>query len=421
MSEKIKELYKRGLFHIFAGNILNKLFSFVSSVVVVRIVSKPDYANLSYMDNLYSYVTLFAGLGMASAILKYCSSDDKRKNKAYFTFALRYGSIVQVGIILILIIYLLLADIPFSGVRRLALLYCIFPVIEYWLSVLYNLVRSMLHNKLYVKMSIVQTASVMVLGIGMVYLIGIKGLLLARYIAVIMACVLGGLFVIRQYKNEQADRLNRQEIKAFMSMAISLLIANLFSMVMPLNETFLINNLIRDEVISANYKVAVMLPAQLTFITSSLMVYYFPIIARMRDKGEVWKLSVKIGKATGAVVLAVAGIGLLLSGFIISLLYGEKYLDAVEMSRVFWIVYALNAGFRMIPMNILPALGYAKFNAIAAAVSCVIHLGVDYLMILALGISGVAVATSAVYLLSGIAYWIYMYKVCHVNKEREAI
>lgn len=416
IKDKIASLYKNGFFHIFAGNILNKLFAYISSIVIVRLVSKEDYAGLAYVDNIYSYATLFAGMGMASAILKYCSSDNQRKNLAYLKISLKYGIPFQIGIVFFIIILAAFFEFPFPGVKGLVLFYCLYPIMEYCFLLFQSVIRALLQSKLYVKMSVIQMGSVMAVGIVLAMLIGVKGVLAARYIAVLLAGGIGAASIIKQFKGVQEETLSRSEIKAFLSMSVSLLIANLFSMVMPLNETFLINNLIRDEVVTANYKVATMFPAQLTFITSSLMVYYFPIIARADDKKEVWKLSKKMGLLIGVVILAIVVCGVVLSKNIILAIYGERYYDAVELSRIFWVVYSLNAGFRMLPMNILPAIGRAKFNAIAAGVTSIIHFGIDYFMIANYGIVGVAVATTLMYLLSGIAYWIYLYISCRGNE-----
>lgn len=416
--ERIAGLYNNGFFHIFAGNILNKLFAFISSIVIVRLVSKTDYANLAYTDNIYSYVALFAGLGMASAVLKYCSSDNQRKNLAYLKFAFKYGVLFQVGIVVFLIALAVFSEFPFSGVKELVLFYCFYPVLDYCFLLIQSVIRALLQSKLYVKTSIIQMTGVMAAGIVLAMLIGVKGVLVARYIAVLLAGRAGVAFIRQRFHGVQEERLSRSERTAFLSMAVSLLIANLFSMVMPLNETFLINNLIQDEAVTANYKVATMFPAQLTFISGSLMVYYFPIIAHMENKKEVWKLSKRIGLFTGISILAIVVCGVVLSKYIILGIYGKRYSDAVELSRIFWVVYSLNAGFRMLPMNILPAIGKAKFNAAAAGVTSIIHFAIDYFMISKYGIMGVAVATAWMYLLSGIAYWIYLYSCC---KENEGI
>lgn len=41
--------------------------------------------------------------------------------------------------------------------------------------------------------------------------------------------------------------------------------------------------------------------------------------------------------------------GAVLSPYIIRIVYGSRYEDATALSTVFWIVYAFNAGIRMVP------------------------------------------------------------------------
>ena len=85
---QIKSLFHNGFFHILLGGTLSKVIAFFSSIIIVRFVEKTEYAYLAYSDNIYSYVYLITGLGLDSAILKYCVSDNKEKNKSYFKFSL---------------------------------------------------------------------------------------------------------------------------------------------------------------------------------------------------------------------------------------------------------------------------------------------------------------------------------------------
>lgn len=416
-----KALWEKGFFYIFLGNTMNKLIAFISSMAIVRLIDKKEYACLTYSDNIYSYITLLSGLGMASALLKYCSSDNDEKNKAYIFFSIKWGSIFQIFLVLCLGLCLPFLEFPFDGARQLIYIFILYPLLEYWFNVLVTAVRSSFANKQYAIISFIQVFTVLCLGVVFTVLIGVQGVLVARYIAIAIAGGSAFAFLKQKYKNVKQIRLKYSEKKVFLGMAISLLVANLFSMVMPLNELSLINNLIRDEIITANYKVATMIPAQLPFITSSVIMFFFPILARMQNRKEVWKLSVKVGIILTAVIFLIVVIGLICSKYIIFLIYGKEYMDAVFMARVFWIVYFFNAAFRMLPMNILPALGVAKFNAIVSIVSCVFHYLIDYFFIKQQGIYGVAFATSIVYLLSGIVYWFFLYKVCKKEVELEEI
>ena len=68
----------------------------------------------------------------------------------------------------------------------------------------------------------------------------------------------------------------------------------------------------------------------------------------------------------------------------------------------------INSGIRVIPMNMLAAIGKEKFVSISVIVSCVVQTSLDYILIKKMGVFGVAYGAIAVYLLTGILYWVLL-------------
>lgn len=417
IKNKIAGLFKGGFFHIFIGNTMVKMIAFVSSIVIVRLVDKTSYAYLTYADNLYNYVISFAGLGMVSSVLKFCASaKSKEEDKAYFVFAMKYGTLFEALLSVVVVLYVTWGAIPFPEAKTITYMLVLYPVLNNIISTIMSYLRAHGENQTYSKTAVIQTFCVFVTSIVLVIWVDIIGIAFARYLAISIA-ILFTLPVLKKYlTGVQNIKLEKSEIRAFMIMSLSLMISNLFSLIMPINEMALVNNLIRDEVVTANYKIAIMIPGQLSFITQSIVVYYFTIVARMDDKKEIWKLSKKVGWFSAGVIGVISLVGALLSPWIIRLVYGSQYEDAIELSIVFWIVYALNAAIRMVPMNFLPAIGIAKFNAIMAVVSCVIHFAITYWALTQFGIMGAGIATGIVYLGSGGVYWMYYRHCCLKTK-----
>ena len=407
---KMRELYKGGFFHIILGGMLSKMIAFISSIVIVRLVDKEAYAALAYADNIYSYITLVAGLGMASAVLKFAIGE-KEKKYVFYRFSFLWGSLFQIVLLIAVCIVIGFINIPFQGTK--ALLYLLIPygLLYYWGSLIQSFFRTEFQNERYAKFSFLQVFLTFVLSIIGVLNIGIAGVPLARAGALIAAILLYGKnffsVLVRKISN---IKLTNIEKKSFLIMAFSLLISNVFSMIMPLNESFLVNNLIADEVITANYKVANLIPSQLAFVTSSIVIYYFPIIAKESDRAAVWKKAVSIGKWVGALIGVISIVGIVITPIILEIVYGDQYSDARLISRMLWIAYGLNAGFRMFPMNVLPAIGCTKYNVIISGASCVVHFILDYIFIQNWGIYGVVYATGLVYLGTGFLYWYYLAK-----------
>ena len=413
IKEKLQGLLRGGFFHIFIGNTLVKMIGFISSIVIVRLVDKNDYAYLAYADNLYTYVMSFAGLGMTSAILKYCATArSKEEDKAYFVFAMKYGTAFEGLLSIAVVMYVSFTAIPFPDAKGIVYALSLYPMITNLLNTIMSYLRAHGENVKYSQSALIQTSVAFVGSAVLVLKFGVMGIALARYLAVTCAILWVTKVIQRKCSNVEKEKLDKKEIKAFMSMSVALMVSNLFSMIMPINEQTLVNELLQSEVISANYKVATLIPSQMSFITQSIIIYYFTILAQKENNKEVWKLSKQVGILSAGIIFLVTIAGVILTPWIITFVYGEKYSDASVLSIVFWIVNALNAAIRMVPMNFLPAIGIAKFNAGMAIGSCIVHFGIAYFAISTWGIWGAGIATGIIYVGTGLIYWIYYRKQC---------
>lgn len=412
MLSRIKYLFHDGFFHIVSGGILVKLTAFVSSIVIVRIVEKANYGYLAYADNLYSYINLFTGLGLSTALIKFCKpSNLPGENKFYLSVALKYGVAFQLSLSVLLCIGVSIMAVPFPQARPLVYCLILFPALTQILNVCLGFVRAMQYNQLYAAMGVVQTAVILLVSVPSALIIDVYGVPFARYVAMSLAIFMGARFIRNVVPaGTKIIRPNRNEVTFFWKISISMMFANLFSMIMPLNEAFMINDFIRDEFVTANYKVATLIPYQLTFITNSIVVYVFPKIAHAnKSEGKIFGYIVRIALITFGIVFSVSFLAYLFSPHIIRIVYGARFEDAIEMAKIYWIVHGLNAGFRMFPMNILPAVGSTYFNTTLSVVSCLIHFFLLRWILPNYGIYGAAYALIAIYCCSGIAYWIYLF------------
>jgi len=410
--QKMKKLGHDGFFSILFGGTLAKMISFLSSIVIVRIVDKSAYASLAYADNIYNYVFLFSGLGMASAILKFGVNKEQRINKAYYLFAFQWGSFAQIILLATVLILTIYIPLPFPNAKKLIVLLIPYGLLYYWYNLFQSYLRTQFENRKYALANLFQVAFTFIFSFLFVKLIGITGITMARILAILLSILPFIPTIIRYTRKTLPYKLCWHELRPFLIMSLSLMISNVFSMIMPANETFLINNLIKDEIISANYKVASLIPSQLPFVTSTIVIYYFPIFARQASGYSTWQSAKNVGFYTFLLTLGITIIGVLLSPFIIKTAYGNAYGEANQLSTILWGVYFINAGFRMIPMNILPALGYIKFNLILSILSSIVHFFLDFFLINSLGIRGAVFSTVLIYMCSGFLYWIYLYKKC---------
>lgn len=381
----------------------------LSSVFVARIVDKTDYAYLSYSETLYGYLILFLGLGMSSALLKVCSSKTyTEKDGAYLRFALKYGVLFEIIVTALFISCILLIYIPFEGAKFYILATIFYPVIYYVYDLLLCYLRAKQENKTFAYLSVTYSVITCMATIGIVYVCSAIGVVIARYIAIASIMLFLLLFLSKKFKTIGKTTLQKEDIRSFLTMAISLMVANALSGMMPINENFLVSTLLSDEVVTSNFKVASLFPQLLLLVTQSVMIFYFPLVAEMDNKGKNTRRFVtKIAVLNCVLIISAMIVGLLLTSWLITTFYGEKYSDAIDIAYVLWIVNAINAAIRIVPINMLVAIKKYKYNLFIALFSVLIQFALDWFFIKQFGVMGVLYGTTIVYIVTGCLYWFF--------------
>lgn len=403
---KVKFFIKDGFFHIMLGSTLNKAIAFISSIVIVRIVSKSDYGLLTYVDNLYSYIGLFTGLGMSTAIMKCCTTEtDKGRDRKYLAFSLKYGCIVQLVLSLILVAYTLLMGTTFEGANNLVYLKALYPCAAFAVTLLQNYLRSQGENKKYSYVSVLQTATILICSIILAFPMNVYGVVISRYIGLTIAMALLIVFSRAILQDSQKQKFEKSEVSEYLSLSMSIMVTDIFTTIIPLNEIFLISEVFKDKDVTASFKVATMFPSQLMFVAGSIVIYIFPKIVKKKNFKDAFNYIKKSALFCFALIAGITVVGILANRLLILGIYGEAYLDGLRLSNVYWLVYMINAGIRIVPVQVMAALGKAKLNAYVSVATAFLHAVVFYFAIAKIGVMAGALLTGAVYIVSAVSLW----------------
>lgn len=416
----VHKLLEKGFFHIFIGNTLVKCVSLCSAILLPRIlVPESVYGILTTVDNFNSYLILINGMGLANSVLRYCSMKQTQLEKtAIFRFCLKVGLIAD-GLLISIYVPILIFSTMFSvgnyGIAKpYILISCLIPVLTYAQDVFMIYMRSNLLNKEYSKVSVIYTILYAGFQVVLAYFASLKGVFVGRYIA--LSITLAICYWILSHKkvivSERID-ISRKEKKTILVYAIGAMITNALSLVMPLNETLVVNLVLKDLSSTAYYKAASMLPSNLQYISTSVVVFIFPYFAQHTGNG-IWieKNLKKVVMGMCAIMIPIIIVGYMLSPEIILLIYGENYAPAISIMRPMWIAFGINAIIRVPVGNILAALGELRFNIVLSIFVSILHLILDYLFISQIGIGGSAYALMIVYSVSSIASLLYVLMCC---------
>lgn len=407
---KVKILFRTGFFHIFGSSVINKIIAFLSSVVLVRILSKTEYGVFTYAWNIYSIILILNGMGIESGVLQISSEhcgNTNFSNKAS-NYGTRFGMKFDLILFALILGIGLFAPLKIEASRKILCSLCLLPMTQLLFGMTTTSLRSQKRNQEYAKIVVFNTC--MIFGVSAVcaYLFREIGMIIGYYIAYICSYFVGLMvFHVKLFSKEKIDL--EEDEKPLLKISFITMLNNGLSQLMYLLDIFVLGIVDPQETILASYRVATMIPTALAFIPNAMITYLYPYFAEHR-KDKNWCL-----KRYRQVLLGLGGLNLILSlalfivaKIIIRLMFGVSYLDATPVFRILVISYFFSGTFRILSGNILVTQRRLKFNMVVAIISSSVNIVADYFFIQWWGAIGAAIATVLVVLISSVMSTVYL-------------
>jgi len=397
----IKTIWKKGLIHILTGTFIIKLISFFGSIFLVRVLNKQDYGVLGYLENIYGYVFIFAGIGVSNAILRYVVlGKDRQEKYIFFSYAYKMGFFVNCILVIIAIVmcffyphpevyqnsgwllYILLLSLPFQYITD---------------NVLCN-ERAMFANQRYAFFSLLLSASIIVGKIISGTLFGIVGVVFCQG-ATYFVMALFFLFSTKHkyYQDLKGGAIEAEQRKEMNVYSFQYMITNGLWAIFMLNDTFLLGRYCRPEIL-AEYKVAYTIPGSVTLISTAIGIFVAPYFVKNENDTDWIKYNFKRAYIINALFVGLVCVGIaVLSKPIIWILYGNQYLGISNIMRILLLAAFLNCGLRYTVANILAAMGKVKYNMIVSTIGILLQLGLNIKIVPVYGAVGVATTSCIVY------------------------
>lgn len=441
MGKKIREVLasylrratKEGFFHIMVGTVLVNCVTILSTLIFPRIMGA-DYAVFTNANNILNYLILFNGLGLANGILRYCAVfDDPRVKKGYFVYAVKVGFFADFAVILLFGAVLLFLErlglhvISYGSSGILAILSFTALLVFLQTSIQYFL-RANRENKIYSGTSSVYTILYVFFQVGLALLLRPFGLVMAgaaagRYIAYIAIIGLM-LYMMRAMPafRVQAVKLSRPEKNDMIKYSLNAMLANCFSLIMPINEGLLVAFMV-SKADFGDFSAAQIVPNSITYVANAVIVFIFPYFAKnYRDGRWILKNTRKTLLWLSAIMAVVCAVGILLAPEIV-LLFGRRFKtpNAIRLMRLFFITYGIGSAVRIPVGNILASIGEVRFNVMNAIFTSTVHFGICWALTRNFGINGAAYGLMIGYAVSGIAGIVYLRYYCgRIERRRNA-
>lgn len=393
----------KGVFHILGTNVVNKVLSFFTNILIVRFLTKSEYGIFGYANNIISFFLLVSGLGMVSGILQYGSENRSEEEKRlYFKYGMNFGLIINCVLAVGVFVYVKMIPIPIKGTEIYILLLCLVPLADYVFNYMCTILRCRKENKKYALLLNINTVVYFFTSCAGAFLFGIAGVIIGRYLAYAISIVQG--FVFCRYdeilKNQEGN-LERKNKIGIIKFSIICCMSNAMSQILYLLDVYLIGIYIKDSAAVASYKVATSIPSALTFIPLGIVTFIYPYFAEnnlnyewLRDKMKV------LYKSLAAVNLAITTGLVIFAPLFIKILWGNEYMDSLIPFRLLAVNYFISGTLRIPTGNILAMLKNVKVNLVVSIFSGVANIFLDIILIQRYGQNGAAVATMLVVMIS---------------------
>lgn len=383
--------------------------------MIVRILNQTDYGIYAYTTNIISMFLLLDGLGTASAALQFASEkmNDLKKKNVYMKFGFEVGFLFDVFLALLILAISFIHNFKIENANFILVLMSLQPLTNYILTTIQVYLRSSIENVKYSIFNLIQIISFVTGTILGAYFYGIIGAIIGQYISNIITIIVG-IIISKNYLNifKEKNRLSKEEIKVFLEYSTVTAFNNGISSLLYTIDVFVIGIFYPDASIIALYKTATIIPFALNFIPTAVVTYIYPYFA-YHNSDKVWikKKSKILFKYFGLFNLCLSFVLFIFAPNIISVFFGNQYLDAIIPFRILSIGYFFAATFRVPSGNIIAILRKVKFNMYIAMCSGIMNIILNIPFIKYFGPVGASIATVFIYLFTSIANVLYLKKI----------
>ncbi len=393
--------------YVFTSLLIAKIFGFLSSLFIIKILAAEDFGKMSIVAAIFTVFSACSGLGSHQSLLRFGSiaeSDEEKKNLS--SYLMKKGFYYQLLLSVLFLIVSLFYVSKYEDVFYIFLLFCVRLIGIYFFSYVQSEFRIHNKNREFARFNNIVSVVGFLGLLFLTYFFQLKGYLIAMAIAPFLS-----LFWLKRSDLNKtghlSDQINLKEIwhYGFNTSATTLLSEALFSA-----DIIMMSFLLNEDAV-ADYRVAILIPSNVTFLALSFMQSDFHTLAKNYQNATYLKNYVAgYYRFFIPVCLLIFTVSLLFSKDILILISKEHYADSSYIFILFMATFLMNILFRNLYGNLLSAIGKMSVNTKGSALSLTLLILLAFLLVPRYHILGMAISVSVTLISSG---FFFLY---HFNK-----
>ena len=384
----ISDFFKNKGQHVFLSLFIAKVCAFLGSLFIIRILPESEFGTITIVASVFAIFMPFSGFGSQQSLLRFGSmSDDLSEKKALSKYLLKQGFLYQILLSVLFLSTSLFYVKKYEDIFLLFLLFTIRLVGSFYYNHLQSEFRIFGNNRDFAKVTNVVNISGVILLLMFSYFFGLMGYLLAIAITPFIAFF---WFKKEKYLSEmEVFSFSKKEIKNYgLYAAGTALLGDMLFSADVLLLSFLMN-----ETAVANYKVALLIPANITFLALTFMQSDFPVLAKnYKNKNFLKDYIFNYYKIFIPISIIIFGLGFLFKEEILALFFSAKYSDNYWSFSILLGGFCLNMLLRNLYGNLLSAVGMMKMNTIISIFTLILLVIFSFIFVTRFGVEGMAIS-----------------------------
>lgn len=403
----ISDFFKNKGQHIFLSLLIAKICAFAGSLFIIRILPESEFGTISIVASVFAIFAPFSGFGSQQSLLRFGSiSDDLSEKISLSKYLLKQGLIYQ------LLLSGLFLGIAFFYVDKYEDIFYIFLLFGFRLIGFYFLnhiqaeFRVFGNNRGFARLTNVVNVLGVILLLLLSYFYGLKGYLIAIAFTPFLALL---WFRKEQYISiSETFSFEKKDLwkYGFYASGTALISDTLFSA-----DVLMLSFLLNESAV-ANYKVAILIPANITFLALTFMQSDFPVLAKNYKNRDFLKDYVlNYYKIFIPLAFIIFLVGFVFKNQLLTVVFSERYADNTFSFVVLLGAFCGNMLLRNLYGNLLSAVGMMKMNTIISVLTLILLVIFSFIFVSKYGVTGMAVSLSLGMFFGGImlAFSFYLY------------
>ncbi len=381
-------LTKKGFFHLLSVNLFSQLFSFVTLLIVAKLLSPTEYGDLKILQTYVNFIIVFATFGFSSSVLKLCSENrEEDERAAILQIGLKRAGLSTAGTVIVAITLTSFGLITSSNflAKWLIIYIAIVPI-----DVLTTLLSVYLQSRKKIKeMAIaqaifrIQTVPLILFG---TWRWGFAGFIISSIVSHLL-----GIWPFLRYVGIgflKKSKINTPSL--MMNYAIFSFLAHILSQITQNGDILILDHFSNERQDIGFYSLALLFILAATLITKTVKSIIIPYFSEHADDEKWFRTQLRKNQIRMAFFSIAVAIAVFIFGYIIvPIFYGQEYFPTINYLMILLIKFIITSSYS-ITSSAITGLGKINYTFIIALISAPIELILTYFSLRDYGFTGVA-------------------------------